>query len=1062
MGRFPITAEMYLGATLGWADVTADVRLSTATSGGGITVTRGKADQGSQADPGQCSLTLNNRHGKWSPRNPRSPYYGLIGRNTPIRVGVGMFADTFTRTVAGGMGTADSGQSWSLAGAADWSVSGGKGVLAFASVGIARTGVLSTAVVVDADQVVDVAASALMTGASLVAGTVARYTSGSNYYWLRAEFDVGGTMTVKIDKVVGGVSTELGITRPVPGATYGAGTPMRVRTSVVGSRLSIKVWPAASPEPRDWHLSVNDSSLRDAGNVGLRHWLVGGNTNSPTPTVSMDNYLVTLPRFSGEISSWPARWDISGKDRWVPVEASGILRRLGQGRKPVNSPIFGLLNQYAPTGYLPLEDGQDSTAAANVIPNGTAGVVTDVSFAADDSLPGAATAAHLNSVNSTIVLTNRPQSGSTSWTFACFFKLDALPPGADVTLLRLKSSGTVTDWTFMVSNVGYRWLGTNSGGGTVFDKASLHNAPPTNWVAMVVSATQAGGNVQVNIWWYGIGSLVFTTVPSFTYSGTVGSASTATVGPSSILPGALGHMAFFGPTAPGITAAFAPAANGYIGEPAGERMLRLAREQGVPFGMTGSPGDTELMGRQGVDTFLDLLALCAAVDGGILGESRGGLLPSYRTRVSLYNQTPVALSYAAEHISEPFEPVDDDDAIRNDVTVTRVGGSSSRAVQESGPVSVLPAPDGVGIYDESVTLNMATDAQTPNQAGWRLHLGTVDDARYPRARINLASPAWAGDQLLTRRAAAVDSGDVVSIGDLPDWLPPGPAELMIQGYTEVLDAYVWTITWNAAPASPWDVATADGEQRVPADGSTLAMGITDTDRTWAISSTAENGPWSVDPIDYPLDVRIGGEHVRADAPGWSLNSNPFMTGNANGWTGAAATLAYSATGRPDTPHGVCVITPDGVTAVGGANSNPTAVSASTSYRFIMWARADVSPISVTIAADWQTAGNTFISSSFSSVVPLATADGWTPIVVTFSSPATAAFVVLRARHQGTPAVTAKWRFTEFSVSDAATATGVGAFQRLSCAPGGRGINGVQRAWPSGTEVDVWQPAIAPL
>ena len=43
-------------------------------------------------------------------------------------------------------------------------------------------------------------------------------------------------------------------------------------------------------------------------------------------------------RAVGEVSSWPSTWDLSGSDVWVPVTASGILRRLGQGASPLQSP----------------------------------------------------------------------------------------------------------------------------------------------------------------------------------------------------------------------------------------------------------------------------------------------------------------------------------------------------------------------------------------------------------------------------------------------------------------------------------------------------------------------------------------------------------------------------------------------------------------------------------------------------------------------------------------------------------------------------------------------------
>src|SRR6266568_1599226 len=51
-----------------------------------ISITRGRHDEGTSVDPSSCTLTLNNRDGRFSPRNPTSPLYGLIGRNTPLRV----------------------------------------------------------------------------------------------------------------------------------------------------------------------------------------------------------------------------------------------------------------------------------------------------------------------------------------------------------------------------------------------------------------------------------------------------------------------------------------------------------------------------------------------------------------------------------------------------------------------------------------------------------------------------------------------------------------------------------------------------------------------------------------------------------------------------------------------------------------------------------------------------------------------------------------------------------------------------------------------------------------
>ena len=50
-----------------------------------MTLTRGRADESSSANPGTGTWEWNNRDGRFSPKNPLSPYYGLLGRNTPAR-----------------------------------------------------------------------------------------------------------------------------------------------------------------------------------------------------------------------------------------------------------------------------------------------------------------------------------------------------------------------------------------------------------------------------------------------------------------------------------------------------------------------------------------------------------------------------------------------------------------------------------------------------------------------------------------------------------------------------------------------------------------------------------------------------------------------------------------------------------------------------------------------------------------------------------------------------------------------------------------------------------------
>jgi hypothetical protein len=74
-----IVVELFYSGT--WQDISQYV-----DDRAPISITRGRHDEGTQVDPSSCTLTLNNRDGRFSPRNPTSPLYGLIGRNTPLRV----------------------------------------------------------------------------------------------------------------------------------------------------------------------------------------------------------------------------------------------------------------------------------------------------------------------------------------------------------------------------------------------------------------------------------------------------------------------------------------------------------------------------------------------------------------------------------------------------------------------------------------------------------------------------------------------------------------------------------------------------------------------------------------------------------------------------------------------------------------------------------------------------------------------------------------------------------------------------------------------------------------
>lgn len=86
----PLSVAVDLYMFNNWVEVT---RLNTGQAGvyarDAVTVARGRSSEGGTVDPTLVTFTLNNRDGRFSPRNPTGPYYGQIGRNTQARVRVG-------------------------------------------------------------------------------------------------------------------------------------------------------------------------------------------------------------------------------------------------------------------------------------------------------------------------------------------------------------------------------------------------------------------------------------------------------------------------------------------------------------------------------------------------------------------------------------------------------------------------------------------------------------------------------------------------------------------------------------------------------------------------------------------------------------------------------------------------------------------------------------------------------------------------------------------------------------------------------------------------------------
>jgi len=171
-----------------------------------------------------------------------------------------------------------------------------------------------------------------------------------------------------------------------------------------------------------------------------------------------------------------------------------------------------------------------------------------------------------------------------------------------------------------------------------------------------------------------------------------------------------------------------------------------------------------------------------------------------------------------------------------------------------------------------------------------VRLGTIDELRYPRLTLNLGNAKV--DDTVVAAWLALDIGSRMTVSGPPAELAVQRIDQLIEGYTETIDRVEWSAVLNCSPAAGWDVATADGEQRAPADGSILATALSSSATSLPLWSPPENGLWTQDPYDFPLDLRVGGEEVSSPQSG-PINDT-FTRTTSGGWGGTWSVVMSSA------------------------------------------------------------------------------------------------------------------------------------------------------------------------
>lgn len=675
-------------------------------------------------------------------------------------------------------------------------------------------------------------------------------------------------------------------------------------------------------------LDNRDGRFSPRNPTGTYYGLIG--RNQPI-RVSVPNGLGGKAyRFWGEVSAWPQHWDPTGTDVWVELEASGILRRLSQGPPSENSLIYdGITKPGGLSGllaYWPCEDPSGATEIASALVTGSPmsyldkapDLASDTRFGGSGALPVFTEVAMVGSVPRYDTPT------ATQVRFLLYIPPEGMESDLDV-IVRVTQAEDIS-----VADMRYFEIVYNAPGGFQFDTVPAgsitleikdSDGSPLGGlinhgvdirgrlVRVSLELEQSGTSVIVTLRTLDLDSgaevsvsetrtveqlLRVTHISPFISNYAAATVDTAVGCPG----GVMGHITLQNVITDieDLGVRLDPS-----GEAAGRRVQRLCGDGGIAFESIGDLDDTVGMGGQEKLNSLELMRQAELADDGMLFETLAVMGLGYRTRESLTNQDPqLTLNYAGFNLSEVPLPVEDDRFIQNSVTVT-VNGFSQTYSLEEGALSVEQPPAGVGRYGQDITLVLEnTQRETLlDQAAWRVHLGTVDEARHPQISVNLAHASFTDNPALKQAVLALRPGDRILVQNPPSWLPSDDIDQLVLGFEESITRFEHRITFNCAPASPYRVGVLNSVlAKIDTDGSKLLEAVNSSATSLTVVPSAANTGrilWTTDSAEFPFDVRMAGEVVSVtNITSWL--DDTFTRTEASSWGSPDVGSAWSVVG----------------------------------------------------------------------------------------------------------------------------------------------------------------------
>lgn len=205
----------------------------------------------------------------------------------PPPSGSALAQDSFTRTVSGGLGTAEIGGAWTTSGTTSHFAVTGAAAAVTSPAGSNRYAYLDGVSSSDTE-VSAVLAFPKPSASSIYAGLIGRRV-GSASFGARVVVASSGAVKVQVQRSTDTVLQGL----TVPGLTYASGDRLQLRVQVSGTSpttIRARVWKVGATEPTAWQVTATDSTsgLQSAGGIGIYSYL-SGSASPSSLVVSFDD-----------------------------------------------------------------------------------------------------------------------------------------------------------------------------------------------------------------------------------------------------------------------------------------------------------------------------------------------------------------------------------------------------------------------------------------------------------------------------------------------------------------------------------------------------------------------------------------------------------------------------------------------------------------------------------------------------------------------------------------------------------------------------------------------------